>query len=190
MCVLRSFKLINSWQRWRRDNCLFLALFLCSQYVPNKAFWLHFLLSPCIFRALIYCLCLNLDELQVFRLLLYLNSFFLFAYFLLWTNFFRTNFGKRSGDSTLKLGQSDPLWIFSLDGLQRFVNAAEGVGQSEKAAIFNVSLTSPSRVGTDHLCHFNKAANRRENSFLVFRVWKSTIAIPVQMPLCCFEELW
>lgn len=68
--------------------------------------------SPCIFRTVSYCLCLNLDELQVFRLLLYFNSFSvcLFFYFLPCTNFFRTNFGKRSGDSTLNLGQSDPLW--------------------------------------------------------------------------------
>lgn len=80
--------------------------------------------------------------------------------------------------------------VFSLDGPQRFVNATEGVGQNEKAAIFNVSLISPSRVGTDHLCHFNNAANSRENSFLVFRVWRITIAILVQMPSCCFEELW
>lgn len=78
---------------------------------PKQGILVTFSARPCIFRALSYCL-LNLDELQVFRLLLYFNSFsvFLFVYFLPCTNFFRINFGKRSGDSTLKLGQSDPLW--------------------------------------------------------------------------------
>lgn len=130
--------------------------------------------SLCIFRTLSYCLCLNLDELQVFRMLLYFNSFFvcLFIYF----NYrYKRLQNKLWKEIWWQYFENWPVWsqlscVFSLDGTQRFVNAAEGVGQSEKAAIFNVSFTCPSQIGTDNLCHFNKTTNSRENSFLVFRV--------------------